>query len=309
MIRVAPMSTYFRLRLLQVPSMLEDVITQVCFDHGATGLSEALAFTQHNVAYDPDLVPVKAHDVDVFFAEKPKPELVTRLQEIAPSIRFQVLEEEHKDWLEEWKKGFEPFRLVADSWVVPSWREVPAEAKRSLRIDPGMAFGTGTHATTQIAASLLHRAMATDTDRGSRTVLDVGTGTAILALLAAQEGVGHVIGIDIDPEARRVARDNVALNSAPQVEIKDQDISEMSGEFDYVVANIIDGVLLMLKPHLIKKVAVGGHLFLTGILADHEDEFFHNFTHDTPFLKVMRRVEKDEWVGYWLKKEAALSES
>ncbi|MGE0631293.1 MAG: 50S ribosomal protein L11 methyltransferase [Pseudobdellovibrionaceae bacterium] len=296
------MSTYFRIRLLQIPDFLEDVITQVCFDFGATGLSEALAFTQQDITYDPDVVPVKAHDLDVFFTERPKPELLDRLRELVPSLRFQILEEEHKDWLEEWKKGFEPFKLVADYWVVPSWREAPPEAKKPLRIDPGMAFGTGTHATTQIAASLLHRAIQADSERASHTVLDVGTGTAILALLADKENMAKVVGLDIDPEARRVARENILRNES-RVEIKDQTVEEIKGEYDYVVANIIDGVLLQLRPALIGRTRKGGQLFLTGILSEREDDFFNEFMENTP-LKVVRRVEKEEWVGYWMKKES-----
>jgi ribosomal protein L11 methyltransferase len=293
------MSSYFRVRLIKVPGNLEDILTTVSFECGASGVSEALAYTQPDLTYDPDLVPVKFHDLDVYFPEKPAPSFFEQVQKYDPRIRWEVLEEENKDWLAEWKKGFEPFNLVGPYWVVPSWLPSPVEKTETLLIDPGMAFGTGTHATTKMASAFLFKVAKELPEKEEMALLDVGTGTAILAMLAARLGFGLVAGIEIDPEARRVARENVRLNGLDEIDVRDQLIEEIDETFDVVIANIIDGVLIKLRSDLIRVLNPGGHLFLTGILLEREEHFIENFIEDSG-LKVVRRLEKDEWVGYWL---------
>lgn len=293
--------TYYRVRLRQVGPVAEDLVTTHSFECGALGVSEALAYTQPDLTYDPKLVPVRHHELDVFFEQRPGREFFDGLTKVDDKITYEVFEEEQKDWLAEWKKGFKAFPLVGDYWVVPSWEEVPANI-RPLRIDPGMAFGTGTHATTQMMASFIHKlsekhaALIKDW-----SLLDVGTGTAILAMLAAKAGFGLVQGIEIDPEARRTARQNVELNDLGDIDVPDSLIEDLDGENDVVVANIIDGVLVKIKADLLRVTREGGHLLLTGILKERDDEFFNDFVEGAP-LKVIRRLEKDEWVGYWLTK-------
>lgn len=297
------MTTYFRVRLQNVPAHLEDIVTTHAFSHGASGVSEALAYVQPNLVYDPRILPVKSHEIDVFFPENPKREFFEGLEKIHPESRWQIFEEEIKDWLAEWKKGFKAFQLVGPYWVVPSWEEIPAECTVPLRIDPGMAFGTGTHATTQMMAFFIHKlAQSRKALLGQQSLLDVGTGTAILAMMAERAGFKRVLGLEIDPEARRTARQNVELNGL-KLEIPETQIDELRETFDIVAANIIDGVLVALKKDLLRCTKPGGQLLLTGILAEHDDSFFKDFIEDAP-LKVVRRLEKDEWVGYWLERLA-----
>jgi ribosomal protein L11 methyltransferase len=130
-------------------------------------------------------------------------------------------------------------------------------------------------------------------------LLDVGTGTAVLAMMAHLEGVGKVVGIEIDPEARRVAKENVLRNELLDVEISDALLEEVRETFDFVVANIIDGVLIRIKNDLLRVLKPGGQIFLTGILTERDNLFFEKFIETSP-LQVIRRLEKDEWVGYWL---------
>lgn len=295
-------STYFRVRLQRVPDALEDILTTYSFEHGASGVSEALAFTQPDLTYDPKLVPVKTRDLDVFFPEKPSREFFDGLNNFDSPIRWELVEEETKDWLEEWKKGFKPFQLVGPYWVVPSWEEIPKECEKPLRIDPGMAFGTGTHATTQMMAFFIHKlADKYPSKIGDWSLLDVGTGTAILAMMARKAGFNYVTGIEIDPEARRTARTNIELNDLKDIDIRDELLEELRSNYEVVVANIIDGVLLQLKDDLLRVTKDGGSLLVTGILKERDDEFFQDFIEKSP-LKVIRRIEKDEWVGYWLEK-------
>lgn len=293
-------TSYFRIRLSQVPAELEDIITTHCFECGASGVTEALLFSQPDLTYDPKLLNVKTHEMDVFFPETPKLGFYEGLTHMNSKITWTIFEEESKDWLAEWKKGFKPFKLVGDFWVVPSWLQPPEECKHAIYIDPGMAFGTGTHATTQMMAFFIHKlAEKHKAAIADWALLDVGTGTAILAMLAQMAGVGLVAGIEIDPEARRVARENVTLNKLTQIDIPETQIEDIKDQYDVVVANIIDGVLIKIKKDLLKVLKPGGHLLLTGILEERDNHFFEKFMEDTN-LTVIRRLEKDEWVGYWV---------
>lgn len=292
------MSSYIRIRLFDVPSIKEEEISQVAFKCGANGISEALAFSQPDLTYDPDILHVRSHDLDAFFNERPGCEFFDGLLEIVPELKWEIVEEEHKDWLAEWKKGFVPFQLAGPFWVVPTWCESPTESKYTIRIDPGMAFGTGTHATTKMASYFVHKLCTQLGTLESASMIDVGTGTGILAMLAKKHGMGQVIGIEIDPEARRVARENILLNEL-NIEVPDLLVEEVKEKFDVVIANIIDGVLIQIKPFLLKLLMPGSHLFLTGILLEREEHFYSNFIENS-HLKVIRRIEQDEWVGYWV---------
>lgn len=293
------MSSYFRVRIYKVSTQVEDLLTTHAFEFGVSGISEVLQYTQPDLTYDPDLIPVRFHDLDLYFETKPSDDFFSGVQKLDPQLRWELVEEENKDWLAEWKKGFEPFNLVGDYWVVPSWIPSPVEKSKALLIDPGMAFGTGTHATTKMASSFLHKVSKQLSDKKNLSLLDVGTGTAILAMLAARLDFGYISGIEIDPEARRVAKENVALNGLTDIDIRDDLLEEIREKFDVVIANIIDGVLIKIKHDLIRVLNPKGHLFLTGILLEREDHFFQEFIEGSG-LQVIRRLEKDEWVGYWL---------
>lgn len=291
--------TYFRVKVKKVPSHLENEISELSFEHGCSGLSEALNYVQRDLVYDPEIRPQRFHDVDVFFPEKPSISFLEALQGLNENIECQIVEEAQKDWLEEWKKGFKPFPLVGPFWVVPSWYAAPLEAELPLMIDPGMAFGTGTHATTQMAAALIYRTLKKQTSDFAWQVLDVGTGTAILAMLAKMAGANRVVAIDIDPEARRVARENIARNEVSGIEVPDLLLEEVRESYDLVVANIIDGVLLNLKSDLDRVTKSQGYLIITGILEEREGSFIDQFLSNTD-LKIEMRVAKDEWVGFLL---------
>ena len=296
-------STYFRVRLSQVPAEAEDILTTYCFEHGANGVSEALNYSQPDLTYDPKILSSRNHELDVFFESNPHAEFFQGLLPISSRIQSMVYEEEQKDWLAEWKKGFKPFQLVGGYWIIPSWEPTPPECQFPIFIDPGMAFGTGTHATTKMMAFFIHKlAEQNKSIAPNWSLLDVGTGTAILAILAKMGGFGKVIGIEIDPEARRVAKENVEKNNFKnEIAVPDSLLEEIHESYDVVVANIIDGVLIQLKDQLMNKTKSGGHLLLTGILQERDDEFFESFIENSG-LKVIRRLEKDEWVGYWTQK-------
>lgn len=295
--------TYFRVRVKKIPSSLEAEVTELSFQFGCSGISEVLSYVQKDLVYGPEIRPMRFHDFDVFFTEKPGTDFFNGLKDMNSEIYCEIHEEVQKDWLEEWKKGFKPFQLVGPFWVIPSWFESPAEAEQPLFIDPGMAFGTGTHATTQMAAALIHRAFKKKSESEQWNVIDIGTGTAILAMLARISGAIQVVGLDIDPEARRVARENVERNKVSDVQIPDLLLEEVRESFDLVVANIIDGVLLQLKNDLCRVMKHSGSMILTGILEERESAFIDEFLKDTD-LKIDLRLAKDEWVGFLISSRA-----
>jgi ribosomal protein L11 methyltransferase len=293
-------TTYFKIKLKNINHDMEEPITQHCFNCGALGVSEPLNFLQANLVYEPKVLFSKVIAVDVYFNERPGCDFFDGLGEIAPQVDWEITEEQTKDWLEEWKKGFKAFKLIDKYWVVPSWEKVPEECGSPIFIDPGMAFGTGTHATTQMASYFIVKYAKRSGDVSSANLLDVGTGTGILGILARQVGFAKVKGIEVDPEAIRVAGENVNINKITNFEVSGTPVEEIREAYDMVVANIIDGVLVKIKTSLVKCMKPNGSMILTGILKEHEAEFITNFIEDQN-LQIEMRLEKDDWVGFWVK--------
>ena len=234
------------------------------------------------------------HPGDAFLSE---------LKSQFPEANIEVITEEHQDWMENWKKGFEPFLFVDPFWIVPSWHQPPPEAKQVLLVDPGMAFGTGTHETTKLASRLIVQAWESikEASGGAPHVLDVGTGTGILSLVTYKLGAGRVVAIDNDPEARRVARENIKLNQAEEIEVPDTQLNELRSEqFDLVIANIIDGVLVTLRDDLVRVLKPGGTIVLSGILTEREGPFLDQFLQGFS-MRNRRRLTMGEWSSFLIK--------
>lgn len=168
-----------------------------------------------------------------------------------------------QDWNEVWKSHFSPLKVSDRLWICPSWRlgETPPEA-RTLVLDPGMAFGTGTHATTSLCLEGVDAFLA---ERPGASVLDVGTGSGILAIAAKLLGGGRVAATDNDPVAVQVASENAAINQV-ELDLSTRTLAETGAPFDLVVANIMANTLIELAPELARCVAAGGELLLSGVL-------------------------------------------
>ena len=289
-------NNYLRLVLSQVPAEYEDLLSAICFEYGASGISQILKFSQKSLQYEASIEDEEILSFDVFFESPVSEDFFAYLQANMPMLQYHLHSEDYKDWMHEWKKHFKAFALIGDLWVVPSWLEIPKEAKQVIRMDPGMAFGTGTHATTGLAASLISKLYA---QQNYNTAIDVGTGTGILAIQCELLGATDVVAIEIDTEARRVARENLEINSSKYVKVPDLLAHEVTQEFDLVIANIIDGVLVQLKNDLLKLRKGKAPMVLTGILAEREDYFLTNFLENTD-LKVIARESRDEWLGFIL---------
>jgi ribosomal protein L11 methyltransferase len=166
-------------------------------------------------------------------------------------------------WRDEWKKHFEPFRVCEGVTVCPPWKTAPAGTDKLVVLEPGRAFGTGLHETTSLVAQVL-----ADTKLAGATVLDVGCGSGILALIALRLGAKRAVAVDVDPDAVAVTRENAARNGLQDRVAADvTPVGDVPGTFPVVLANIESGPLIALAPAIVARVARGGRLVLSGILA------------------------------------------
>jgi ribosomal protein L11 methyltransferase len=176
-----------------------------------------------------------------------------------------------EDWSSSWKVHFKPLRVGKRLLIVPTWEEVAAlPDDLLLRIDPGMAFGTGGHETTRLCLEMLEKKM-NSAGSASPSLLDLGTGSGILAIAAGLLGAGRILALDIDPDAVEVALENLAMNGlSGKVECGTNPLESISERFDIIMANILAEELVRLAPWLASHLNPGGSLILSGILAEKE---------------------------------------
>ncbi|EJL3954905.1 50S ribosomal protein L11 methyltransferase [Vibrio cholerae] len=207
---------------------------------------------------------------------------------LAEGFAHKVEQVEDKDWEREWMDNFHPMQFGRRLWICPSWREVPDTQAVNVMLDPGLAFGTGTHPTTALCLEWLD-----NLDLSGKTVIDFGCGSGILAIAAIKLGAAKVIGIDIDPQALLASKDNAARNGVEdQIEVylpKDQPEGLVA---DVVVANILAGPLRELSPIIKGLLKPGGQLAMSGIL-DTQAESVAEFYRDD--LELDPIAEKSEW--------------
>jgi ribosomal protein L11 methyltransferase len=282
---------YHIVLLKNVSVAAEDWLSSFAFECGAAGMSENLKFEPKPGTDEVRSVLSEIKELQIYFEETPPPDFFEGVQSRFPETVVQAQTRQKEDWMEGWKKHFKAFELVDGFFVVPSWLDAPAEAKKVLSVDPGMAFGTGTHETTSMMAKELFK--VSHSPQGKK-LLDVGTGTGILAILGAFLGYAEIVATDTDRESQRVANENFALNQV-KVQMDERQIQDLSGAFDVVLANIIEGVLALIQKELFRKVAPGGALLLSGILADNEEEFKKEFILP-PGARWTDRRQNGEWL-------------
>jgi ribosomal protein L11 methyltransferase len=180
----------------------------------------------------------------------------------------EVAELPDQDWGEAWKRGLAPL-AIGRAFVRPTWIAVPTPPGMvEIVLDPGMAFGTGTHATTSLCLAALSDLLA---ERPGTSVLDVGTGSGLLAIAACKLGAGRVVATDNDPIALRVAAENAAQNGV-RLRLDGGGVAEQPGPFELVLANILANTLVELAPAIAAQLAPGGVVLLSGILTPQESE-------------------------------------
>ncbi|OLF49226.1 ribosomal protein L11 methyltransferase [Streptococcus acidominimus] len=217
-----------------------------------------------------DLITIIAYYPENLAVEDIKIALLARLDEVSdfvdPStihLEDQALEEE--DWADNWKKYYEPARITHALTIVPSWTDYEATAgEKVIRLDPGMAFGTGTHPTTKMSLFALEQVL-----RGGERVLDVGTGSGVLSIASSLLGAGEVHAYDLDEVAVRVAEENIALNAhTDNITVKAGDLLRgVELEADVIVANILADILVHLTEDAYRLLKDEGYLIMSGIIA------------------------------------------
>lgn len=172
-----------------------------------------------------------------------------------------------QDWVRATQSQFDPIRIRDDLWIVPSWHDAPNADALNIVLDPGLAFGTGSHPTTHLCLAWLADTISPD---ASASVLDYGCGSGILAIAARKLGASHVIGVDIDPQAIQSSVYNAEQNAVDASFFMANDLP--NGQFDIVVANILSSALSVLAPALASAARPGGKIALSGILREQAEQ-------------------------------------
>ncbi len=235
--------------------------------------------------------------VSVFLsADKSIPEAVAFLRERIDTLALHAeIETEsmcEEDWAHVWKKYYHPIPLGKVT-IVPAWEEyTPKAGERIIRMDPGMAFGTGTHETTRLVMEMMQEEI-----KGGERVLDVGTGSGILALCASKLGAKECYAYDIDPMAVRVARENIAADGADNVycDVSDllSNVDTKGGAYDFVLANIVADIILKLLPDLGSYMKKDAKVILSGIVGVRVDAVREALPRYG--FRLVREMEERDW--------------
>jgi len=223
--------------------------------------------------------------------------ILSELTSLNPAWKFSLrpaLAVRQEDWAENWKQNFSTLRIGRQLIIKPSWETFIAEDDdRVIEIDPGMAFGTGTHGTTLLCLETIAELFEGATPPDS--LLDVGTGSGILALGAAALGCQRILACDIDEEACRVARQNIVANGYDkQIEVTATPLEQLTGQFDLVVANILAEENVRLGQFLLDRLVPGGHLILSGILKEKEEFVRQGFS--SYHLQTFPTRYHEDWI-------------
>lgn len=239
--------------------------------------------------------------VGLFDAEHPMDKVIANLQKVAlfkDKLAYKLEQLEDKDWEREWMDNFHPIKFGQRLWVCPSWRDIPEPTAVNVLLDPGLAFGTGTHPTTALCMQWLDAHIQPE-----QTVVDFGCGSGILGIAALKLGAKRVIGIDIDPQAIEASTANAERNGvASQIELylpKDQP----SLQADVVVANILAGPLAELSAVISSYVRPGGLLALSGILESQANNVMAAYAAEFDFDPV---AIQEEWVRLSARKKVTI---
>jgi ribosomal protein L11 methyltransferase len=205
-----------------------------------------------------------------------------------PPHRIEILED--KDWIREWMDSYQPMRFGTRLWICPSWRTPPEPHAVNLMLDPGLAFGTGTHPTTSLCLSWLD-----GLDLDGKTVIDFGCGSGILGIAALLLGAKKVIAIDNDPQALLATRDNAQRNGLSDEQIQALLPEQLPASItaDVVIANILAAPLIALAPQLYGRLHSGGDIALSGILAEQADGVRSAYE---PAIHWQSRVQLEDWI-------------
>lgn len=274
-----------------VEEALAEPLSDALMDIGA--VSVTFAETGEQEIFEPEIGTTPIWDqtrvMGLFDAELDTAALLLALTQLMPQISpstYRVEQIEDKDWIREWMDQFQPMPFGDNLWIVPSWLDAPNPNAVNLLLDPGMAFGTGTHPTTAMCLRWLDQNPPLNCN-----VIDYGCGSGILAIAAAKLGSTQVKGTDIDPQAILASQDNAERN---QVKIEFALVKDFQAEpADCLIANILAGPLKQLAPEFDRLVKSGGQLVLSGLLANQAEELVSHYRQFGFELDTLHT--QDEW--------------
>lgn len=261
-------------------------IEQLCGQPGSPAADQ-----EHIIAYLPDdLDPTQIISTTHAFLHDMNKKLTNGP---AATLSQETVVEE--DWNRRWKEHFKPFKLTERLVIKPSWEDYARQANEIvLEMDPGMAFGTGLHASTKLALLLIEESFAA---KPPQTVLDIGTGTGILGMDCALLGATKVVGLDNDIDARVAALENIEKNHLESIMVIDPtDLNDLDGRFDLVIANITQDVLCLLATHILARLTPGGRLVLSGILTGLQTDIIKQVYGDLG-LTLISSKSQEEWTA------------
>ncbi|MBD8938893.1 MAG: 50S ribosomal protein L11 methyltransferase [Lachnospiraceae bacterium] len=311
---------------LKTRSEVEDIVISTLAEAGVEGveIEDKVPLTeQDKQQMFVDILPDGPADdgiayLNFYLDEKEdKEELLANVKDALEELRMFVdigegtiteSQTEDKDWINNWKQYFHQF-YVDDILIIPSWEEVKPEDKDKMiiHIDPGTAFGTGMHETTQLCMRQLKKYV-----KDGMEILDVGTGSGILSIAALKLGAGHVVGTDLDPCAISATRENLEANQIPEGSmdvmigniIDDKAVQDQVGyeKYDIVTANILADVLIPLTPVICHQMKPGA-LYITSGILDVKEDVVVKAVKDAG-LEILEVTHQGEWVSVTARKQA-----
>jgi ribosomal protein L11 methyltransferase len=276
---------------LSVPIEFGEAVSNFLIEQGAAGIEE--------LEGDPKwkrlrtYFPQDGKETRVLYALRRYLKSLEKIIPESPRARIKTASLPEQDWGENWKRFFKPVQVTPRFVVKPPWSKIrPKKGQSFIDIIPGMAFGTGTHATTFLSIQALEETIK---ERGL-CVLDVGTGSGILSIVAAKLGAKEVWGIDIDGVAVENARENVEKNRVSDVvRTRKGSIGDLRRKFDVIVANIDLKSLRRMRKPLLSHLKKGGDLILSGILEQDKEKIRRHYS-ETGFLRPIKITQQGEWV-------------
>ncbi|MGT2930065.1 50S ribosomal protein L11 methyltransferase [Streptococcus dentasini] len=256
-----------------------------------------------------ETVKITAYYPETVNMEDIEKEVSQRLAELADfgletgQVELLTQELAEEDWAENWKQYYEPARITRDLTIVPSWTDYYARAdEKIIKLDPGMAFGTGTHPTTKMSLYALEQVL-----RGGETVLDVGTGSGVLSIASSLLGAKEIYAYDLDDVAVRVAQENIDLNPGTEnIRVRTGDLLRgVEKRANVVVANILADILIYLTDDAYRLLEDEGYLIMSGIITDKLDMVLEAAYSAGFFLET--RMIQGEWNALVFKKTNTIS--